>query len=483
MKLSLRPFFDPTYDNLQPTQKYSATSTTFGHANDLTKPRSGENISFIEKYKPQTSKDLFRNVNVIYSIKKWIKDKLENKHTFPFIVLVGDTGTGKTELLRICFLESDCSIIEYDEELRKNTYKNLKESVVLSSVEKLFWNTVQSAVIIDNFQNNMSISYRQDLIRTLKSGVITSPVIFVTNSHSNMTDVIRAKALILDFEKPQIPDFIKLGSKICRKEKIKISKSGLEHIIYSSKYDIRNFINTLCMIGRGCSDKKLTNKDVNHIVKKFKKDLTLDIHNTINMLIKQGDSGEKFNNRILFSSLYTSSVVQENYVDLGNKYGGSMDDISRMADFCCESDIIKNHMFSRQDWSSVDIVNSIGTLGPINIICELDKKNKNKKPFSIKIPPRVNNPNNKLSCYYHPLLDITYMIGNIIMGVDQLDDKQDVIKSKTLYFYQCMKNYDIDIDVAMKLFMISCNLKGILKKDSKRIASKIKKNWINIIRE
>ena len=423
--------------------------------------QEGTSKSFIDKHKPTSIKDILRNNENIKIIKKWIQDRMENKADYPFILLVGETGIGKSEMLRVCFTECNCNVIEYDEDIRKKTFESLKESITLSSIERLLTGNdiKRNGIIIDNFQETLQGSQRQELIKILKTQP-TSPVIFISHTYTNISSLIKAKGLILYYEKPELEDFIKLGTKICKHENIKISRSALEHIIYSSRYDLRSFINNLGMIQIG-KNNKITNTDVKAV--NFKKDLVLDVQNTFTVLLQRKMS---FTDRSRFTSLHTSMVLQENYIDLANHHKSSIQELSEMADLCCESDIMKTHMIKNQNWENTIMVNTIGTMGPLNVL------NYKSPEFKIKIPNR-NTSVPKGITFNLSLVDLMYIIKNIIKPTDEN------IKESGYQFYTVMIENHIELDMALKLFNMA--YKDWLSKDIRRINTKLKKKWLELI--
>ena len=466
---SLRPFYNGD-DCVEDIAKASPEFTTFG----VYKQKETEigNISMVDKYKPNTTEEIFRNVENIACIKNWLREKTaKNKYgkcvdMAPFILLVGDSGVGKSELLRLCFIEEGYSVIHYDEEIRKNTYECLKESIILSSIEKLLYGgNNKLGIIIDNFQTNLSTTYRQELIKLLRGDGITSPVIFVSYINSNLTDLIRGKGLVLYFENPEMDNFIKLGTRVCKGEKIKISKSALQNIVYESKYDIRSFINTVCIIGKNITNKKITDVEISKLTKIFKKDLHFEIRDTIKMFIKRKDLA--FKDKTRFTSLYTSTVVQENYINMGIQENLSMVELSSMADSCCDCDIIKKHLFNNQDWNGLELGNIIGTMKPLSILSKVGN-------YNIILPNRKNITKlNRNLYYFYNVQDVLYIFTNIIGRVEDMNYPQ--IRENSKKVYEIIKSIYLGIDDCIKMFNIGHSIKGTQKKDIKRICTNLRK--------
>jgi hypothetical protein len=472
-----RPFYS---ENNSTDIKFTPTVTVFGTiGNNI----NDDNISFLKKYTPKHTKDIFKNKDNIYSIKKWIEQKLNGEKTYPFILLIGNVGCGKSEMLKLCFLECDCSVIEYDTEIKKATYDNLKESIVCSSIELLLRGGVRkSGIIIDNVQNTLPLSYKKNLLKLLQTESC-APVIFTTSSRTKLSEVLRAKGLVLDFDTPTVEDFIKLGSKICKKEKIKISQSALQHLVYSSKFDIRNFINSLGFIGiQKNKNKKINQKDIQKLCKTLEKDLNLNIQDTFQYIT---NPKIPFPNKCIFTSLYTSSIISDNYMSyLPTKTKKedtieTLENIETTTDWISHGDILTNHMFHTQGWEHNELINTTCTLGPLSA---LSKYINTKKPIVIKSFNKKNPSIINKSLSHYKINEIMYSILHILLRPTEINGKVNTafLLEKIKTFYDFMKKQSFSMETSIKLFNLTYKSVNIPSKDIKRIGSKIKKYWIEV---
>jgi hypothetical protein len=411
--------------------------------------------SIYVKYLPKTSNELFRNKDNIVTLKKWIADKLAGIPTHPFVLLVGKTGVGKTELLKTCFKECNCSAIEYDEEIRSNTFEILMQTVLSTNVENLLsGNTIRSAVIIDNYQTTLLSGSRKDLIDSLKTKK-TCPVVFTSITYTNITDLIRSKGLVIYFENPTNDDLLSFANRIITTESIQLDEDRARELVISSYGNIRSLLNSIELL-RPCANTFTLEKV----------DLELDVQDTFSYLVSQNNP---FKDKIRQTSLYTSHLIQENYLEMGMKNKSSLEHISNAADWCSFGNEMKQFIFQTQSWDELnDVTNTVATMGPIHSL-----HLKGKLPITIKIPNRKINtlPDNCLYCGY-TISDLSYILFNIYARPSDMD--RTPINTK---LFQFIDDNKMDFDIIFKIINNAYLLNKIPSKDIKRITGKIKKQY------
>ena len=450
---------DETNNVFRPFRNFCAPATvpTLRHSTFNFVGQKMDPESIYVKYLPKTSNDLIRNKDNIAVLKKWISDRLAGKPTQPFVLLVGKTGVGKTEFLKTCFKECNCSVIEYDEEIRTNTFETLMQTVLSTNVENLLsGNNIRSGVIIDNYQTTLLSGSRKELIDTLRAK--TCPVAFTSVTYTNITDLIRAKGLVIYFENPTNDDLFSLAHKITTTESIPMCESDIKELVISSSGDIRSLLNSIELLR--AQDNSRTVEQV---------DFKFDVQDTFSYLVSQNTS---FKDKIRQTSLYTSHLIQENYLDMGMKNKSSLEQISNAANLCSFGDEMKQFMFQTQSWDDLnDVTNTVATIGPLNSL------NLNGKlPITVKIPNRKINTlhDKRLYCGY-TIRDLSYIMFNIYARPSEMD------RAEGTKLFEFIDNHKMDFDVVFKIINNTYILNKIPAKDIKRITGKIKKKYQSIL--
>lgn len=425
----------------------------------------GKPKTFSDKYKPRTLNDIMRNRRNIELLKNWLSSKDKSE---PYVLLAGEVGVGKTEFLKILLEDLNYSIIEYTDEISKTMFESLLEKLVFSNIENLFFGeTKKNIIIIDNYQNILSSSQKQSIIKFLKTKK-TNPVIFVSSTLNNITDLIRGKGLILEFEKPTVDDIFNLGKKICDSENIVTTDKQILDIIKNTKSDVRGFIRTLefCFI-----DNSKGETNVSNLINKYKYDLNLDMNNTFLYFLNNKDNS--FNDRIRMSTIHTSIILQENYLSVVNK-DSPIEDIYSISELVSYGDFLSKKQFENKDFENYDIINSITTVGVVEHI-----RNNLKKKFKLVFPNRKNVTIISRNCCYFPLVDIYYIIKSIFMLCKDNNLKLLDINDSALLLYRFMIYYNIDLDKLIKCIFLSFKLDNISY--IRYIITKLKNNIVEIL--
>ncbi len=423
--------------------------------------------SILTKYVPKESSKLFQNKKNIATLKKWILDKLSGVNTHPFVLLVGTTGVGKTELIKLCFQECNCSVIEYDEEIRSNFFELLMKNVSMTNIENMINNnTTHFGIVIDNYQTTLSSNNRKELIDLLKTKG-TCPVVFTSSSYNNITDLIRLKGLVLYFENPSDSDLVSLAKTVMEDRSIYIDEKKIEELVNSCSCDIRSFLNTIDLVSQGCEDTVKSELSIT-------KDVELDVDDTFFYLFQ---SDVSFKDKIRLTSLYTSNITQENYLEIGSKIDSSVEDMFHAAEYCSMGDQLKQFMFETQSWDELnDITNTISTMGPIHFLTIKDTV-----PIKIKIPNRKVNtlPENFIYCGYN-LEDLSYIMYNIYAKPNEMDRTSSRFETEGYPFdnlFNFVRLNEMDFDIVLKIITNVYQLHNMSGKDIKRIVGKIKKQY------
>jgi hypothetical protein len=188
------------------------------------------------------------------------------------------------------------------------------------------------------------------------------------------------------------------------------------------------------------------------------KDPNMDIHDNISYFFENS-----FRENLRQTSLFTSHIVQENYISMAPK-NAKLEDIWKMSDFCSIGDLVKESAFQHQAWDYMnDIGNALGTLGPIHILKETKGKVVAKVPNRkmVSIPEYV-------SELRMSLVDVTYVMMKLV-------GNPETVEENIPDFFEFTKN--MDFDNSLKILHMAYSFNNIPYKDVKRITSKLKKYY------
>lgn len=212
------------------------------------------NNLLINKYKPQSIKDMILDENFINFVYKLIDTETMN------LIIVGNTSSGKTTLLKLLIQEyfknenykSNILYIHGTKDQGIQYYRNelqifCKSCSTIKNKKKM--------VIMDDFDliNDQS----QQVFRNVMDNYNNSVLFIMTciNPHK-IINSIQSRQLIVNIPISNIEEIINKCKYIIIKENIKIDNKVLEHIIRISNYSIIRIINYLQKI-------QLIGKEVN----------------------------------------------------------------------------------------------------------------------------------------------------------------------------------------------------------------------------
>jgi DNA polymerase III delta prime subunit len=425
--------------------------------------------SLIDKYKPTSCEDIIGNKLNIRNLKKWIDRKMSSKSSkYNYVLITGELGSGKSEFVRMCFNDLNYSLIEYDQSINKAELEILKESISFTSIEIMLKGCKRKGIVIDNFQDNLSTTQLNDLLKLLKKETKSSPTIFISSKPTKLTDILKGDVLHIDFTPPSSKELLELGKNIVKKECIKISTDALQRFIVSSDYDLRGFLSTLSIFG---NKNKIDVNNLDDIQKSTQKDIYLDVQNTIKEFVdpnckKLGD----FNDRCRFVSMNTSCIIQENYLNIVNKKT-SIEDLSEMADWITLGDVFKKYMLKNQTWSLSEYSGIFGTEAPSMII---RKNYKVVKKF--KIPNRFDSKF-EIECCKMNIQDIGFCLSRIMFPLESEAKWIKQMKKSSKLFYDFMKFYNIEKLKALKLLSIGYNFQNKDTNVIKKVKTKFSSEW------
>ncbi len=205
------------------------------------------NISWVEKYRPNTLTMVSSQESVIAGLKNVIKEK-----NIPHLIFFGPSGCGKTST--ILALAKDIFKEEFDNRtIELNASDERGISVIRDKIKKYAKFSVNSKnktipkwkLIILDEADSMTGESQCALRRIMEEYSNITRFCIICNYHNKIIDPIVSRCSLFRFkpiEKEIIYDKLK---DICNIEKIKVKKPDLYKIIEISRGDLRKAINFL----------------------------------------------------------------------------------------------------------------------------------------------------------------------------------------------------------------------------------------------
>lgn len=222
-------------------------------------------LPLTEKYRPVTLDEVIGNKDVITQFKK-MRDEGNVNH----MILAGSPGTGKTtsisclarELLGESFFDAYIELNASDErgiEVIRNKIKDFCQKAVDLPSNK------HKIIFLDEAES-LTIPAQQALRRVIESYAKTTRFAMACNSSTKLIDAIQSRCNIIRFSKVAPEDMLPRIQQICKLEKIKSDKDGLQTLIEFANGDMRTLLNNLQMIHNTFG--KVNKKNVTKIVNK-----------------------------------------------------------------------------------------------------------------------------------------------------------------------------------------------------------------------
>ena len=217
-------------------------------------------MSFVEKYRPQSLRDLIGNRGAIEDLKEWLENWNEHKWKEKGVVIHGLSGTGKTSAALALAKDFGYDAIELNASDKRN-YETVKNIAFRGSINKTFMEDGtylaegKKIIILDEADNLFGVEDRggiRAIGETLKNG--HQPVVLIANDLYRLTSrsgTIVNYCKILKFNKPRRGEILKLLKRICEREGFIVNDEKLKEISERCNGDVRSALNDLEVISGG----------------------------------------------------------------------------------------------------------------------------------------------------------------------------------------------------------------------------------------
>jgi len=202
-------------------------------------------LPWVEKFRPTTLNEIISNKYIVSTLKEYI-----SKQYLPHLLICGPSGTGKTSIINACARElygDNAGMmtlnINASEERGIEIIRHKVKNFVMT--KSIFDNCVNFKLVILDEADAMTISAQGMLRRMIEDFTFNARFCLICNKLKNIDPAIQSRCVLIRFGQLNNIDVYNKLEKICKTEKIKFNKDGLELIIKISKGDMRKVLNNL----------------------------------------------------------------------------------------------------------------------------------------------------------------------------------------------------------------------------------------------
>jgi replication factor C subunit 2/4 len=198
-------------------------------------------IPWVEKYRPKTSDDILLDS----FIKEKINKILENK-TIPNMIITGEPGTGKTSTI-ICLAKQIYNNNNYNDhvlELNASDDRGLSiiNNTILPFCKK---KTINHKLVILDEADTITNKAQNLLSNIIAEYRKKTRFVFICNDCSQIIESIQSNCMIIKYARISRENLFNKIKSICDIEKVNYTIEGINALLFSSDYDIRQAINNL----------------------------------------------------------------------------------------------------------------------------------------------------------------------------------------------------------------------------------------------
>ena len=204
-----------------------------------------ETSMWVEKYRPMKLSSIINQKEIIGSLKSLLKNIAE----MPHLMFSGSAGVGKTTTA-LCLAREILGDYWKDYTLELNASDERGISMVRDRVKKFarfagLDTKIPFKLIILDEADEMTADAQTALRRIIEDTARYCRFIMIANNISKIIEPLQSRCAVFKFTRIHEDDIISHLEEICKKEKIKFDKKGLETIHDYSEGDMRHAINIL----------------------------------------------------------------------------------------------------------------------------------------------------------------------------------------------------------------------------------------------
>jgi hypothetical protein len=308
---------------------------------------------YIDKYTPTKSKDYIGHFKFINDFKNYLTN--DHKTNNKIIICIGNTGIGKTSLLKTLFNELNYNTKEITDH---NNYKEDIYSYLNNNSIDCYFKKINKLLFIDDLEiylNNDKNINNYLLNLENKSKV---PIVCVINKlYDRKINDLKKKATIFYLNKPPINNTVQLLLNIFDKENIEVDKEKL----YNIKKIIKVYKSNIKLILLNL-DNIILNKELSNCCYFDNNFNDIGLFDIVNNIFNKKYSILELNDIVYSDSNLICMLLHENLItelslrrnikkteDVINIYSDILEDF-------CESDFIEKFVYSNNEWNLLNML-------------------------------------------------------------------------------------------------------------------------------
>ncbi len=312
---------------------------------------------WVEKYRPQSIKDVLGNPGPIKAVMDWIETWKAGAPKKRALLLHGPPGTGKTSIAYALSKELNYDYIELN--ASDNRTHGIINKIVgsASSLGTLNPEYERKVIILDEVDG---IHGKMDYggLRALKTWAKNSshPMILIANDPWKLSADFRALTVMVSFKKVDQRTILKVLRSICRREDIETDEKVLKIIATNAGGDLRSAINDLQALTLGRNRLELS--DINVLTLR---DSSIKIFDTVIRILKT-TSTDRAREAMWDSSDDPDTVMKWLVENVPREYENP-EDLKMALGYLSRADVFMGRIIRRQDWGLLSYATDLMSAG------------------------------------------------------------------------------------------------------------------------
>ena len=439
-------------------------------------------MNWLELHKPKYINDIKINIDEIQKAVNWINNYKKKLEVPKVLLIIGDTGVGKTLLADLILKEYNYQKIELnstDVRSQKKISDFLIKSLTYKNVVDMFNNgNSPIGLLIDEidticklndkggFTEFLNILKNNEKFETLKKNIenkkkirktkilvedyikLYNPIICTSNNiNDKKLNELKKFSEVIYLNKPNIEELILIIDNLYNIYNQKVDTNVKFEIAEYSQGDVRRLVMLLEDLHYFSDGNIITNKIFEHFKKTYsEKEIDIQLIDSTKLLITKKMTIKESQHYFDVECLLTPLMLYHNSID----YIKNTEDTSKkklttyknVLESLCIHDTIQTNIFEVQDWDELyDIASIYGASIPNYYLSEL----KNKKPVQIQFTSLLN----KISQMYvnkKLLNSAKFSIGKINYDNDEIIYLTEIMSYYFDEYKTCCANNDDDDD-------------------------------------